>query len=490
METSLVEATTAIVQSDHNYFDDNDCPTLCPVSSRQSTISDASDDSLTSELTLYDLSGNAATTMKYTVLDSVSGETLSKKLVGEALRERIESIDLDTCHYGGEDSFFVADLGVVYRQYQRWLKNLPRVEPFYAVKCNQDYHVVRLLARLGAGFDCASKNEISFVLNLGVNPSKIIYANPCKGVSYIRYAQQEGIKMMTFDNADELRKCKRFYPDADLLLRIMTDDSTAQCRLSVKFGAPMSDTKDLLKLAKDLELNVVGVAFHVGSGASDFTTFYDSVKNAKAIFDEAEELGMPPMTVLDCGGGFESSTFEQSAAVLRDSLDEFFPAESSSNLRIIAEPGRYFVASAFTVAAHVIGRRWINETVGDGMLYINDGVYGNLNCILFDHQKPTPRALMFDGRNHGMDRHFLHGLDEENCTGKYKMSIWGPTCDGLDCVTESCTVPYPLDVGDWVYFSEMGAYTLCASTGFNGFNSNCNVIYVCSEPHVARLLEV
>ena len=55
----------------------------------------------------------------------------SRALIEQALRSRIETIDHDECDAGGEDAFFVADLGEVYRQHLRWKLNLPRVEPFY-----------------------------------------------------------------------------------------------------------------------------------------------------------------------------------------------------------------------------------------------------------------------------------------------------------------------------------------------------------------------
>lgn len=60
--------------------------------------------------------------------------------------------------------------------------------PFLAVKCNYDPVLLQTLAALGAGFDCASKQEIVTILNLGVDPSRIIYANPCKQNSHIRLA--------------------------------------------------------------------------------------------------------------------------------------------------------------------------------------------------------------------------------------------------------------------------------------------------------------
>lgn len=54
-----------------------------------------------------------------------------KELIGEALHQRVEAIDHELCEPGDEDTFFVADLGEVYRQHLRWKKNLPRVRPFY-----------------------------------------------------------------------------------------------------------------------------------------------------------------------------------------------------------------------------------------------------------------------------------------------------------------------------------------------------------------------
>lgn len=59
------------------------------------------------------------------------GAVLSKQLIGEALKSRVEAIDPDTCDVGDEDAFFVADLGEVYRQHLRWKKNLSRVKPHY-----------------------------------------------------------------------------------------------------------------------------------------------------------------------------------------------------------------------------------------------------------------------------------------------------------------------------------------------------------------------
>lgn len=54
-----------------------------------------------------------------------------KQLIGNALHQRVEAIDHELCDAGDEDTFYVADLGDVYRQHLRWKKNLPRIKPFY-----------------------------------------------------------------------------------------------------------------------------------------------------------------------------------------------------------------------------------------------------------------------------------------------------------------------------------------------------------------------
>ena len=60
-----------------------------------------------------------------------NGTENAEGLVKLALKERIKNIDTDACEAGEEDAFFVADMGVVYRQHLRWKMNLKRVKPHY-----------------------------------------------------------------------------------------------------------------------------------------------------------------------------------------------------------------------------------------------------------------------------------------------------------------------------------------------------------------------
>ncbi|KAJ8333068.1 hypothetical protein SKAU_G00419640 [Synaphobranchus kaupii] len=368
-----------------------------------------------------------------------------------------------------KDAFYVADLGDVLKKHLRWVRAMPRVTPFYAVKCNDSRAVVMTLASLGTGFDCASKSEIQLVQSLGVDPSRIIYANPCKQMSHLKYASVHGVQMMTFDSEEELVR--------PLVLRITADDSKAVFQLSVKFGATLKSCRRLLERAQVLGLDIIGVSFHVGGGCTDPETYTQAISDARCVFDMGAELGYN-MTLLDIGGGFpgfddSKLKFEEFAAVINPALDKYFPADSE--VRVIAEPGRYYVSSAYTLAVNIIGKKVVMKeqfTCGDEddgandrtlMYYVNDGIYSSFSDVLFDPAYSLPRL------------HKKPKLDERT----YPCSIWGQTCNELDGIVEQCVQP-DLQVGEWLLFKHMGAYSVTLSTTFNGFHKP-DVHYVMSR---------
>eukprot|EP00118_Oscarella_pearsei_P028731 m.2799 g.2799 ORF g.2799 m.2799 type:complete len:466 (+) comp8906_c0_seq2:331-1728(+) len=358
-----------------------------------------------------------------------------------------------------DDPFFVVNLGAVLKKYSQWKRNLSRIKPYYAFKCNFDPLLLNTLAALGIGFDCASKSEMKTILDMGLHPRRIIYANPCKQISHLQFAAHHGVRRMTFDNEYELFKTRKYFPSAELLLRIRADDSKSLCQLGIKFGAEPCHTLHLLTVARDLGLNVIGVSFHVGSGCCDVKPFSDAVASSRTVFDIADQLGFH-FTILDIGGGFPGAneapvTFEEIAVELNGALDTHFP--EGCGVDIIAEPGRFFACTSHTLAVPVIGKRLVEqdgrESAGEKkfMYYLSDGVYSSFNCLLFDHATVHPNILKV----------LLPG-DATAC------SIWGPTCDSMDCIMKECSLP-ELNIGDWLYFENMGAYTKAAASTFNGF---------------------
>ncbi|XP_042248249.1 ornithine decarboxylase-like [Thunnus maccoyii] len=384
------------------------------------------------------------------------------RTINNFIDKKIQELDSDN-----EDPFYVANLDIVYEKHLRWLTNLPRVKPFYAVKCNNTPAVIQMLSALDTGFDCASKGEIQMALSLGVTPDKIIYAHTTKPRSHIKYACAHGVDLMTFDSEDELLKISQCHGKAKLVLRIGVDDSKSLLRLSSKFGARLDTVEKLLERAGELGLEVTGVSFHVGSGCTDSLTFKQAITDARHVFDLANLFGFQ-MKLLDIGGGFSGREdfevkFEEFSEVINGALDKFFPPDSG--VQIIAEPGRYYVESAFTLAVNVIAKRVdidhmaehnnSEENSSDRMMYyINDGVYGSMSCLINDpaHIDVAP---------------YIHKA-VEGSEQRYRSVIWGPTCDSTDKITDNYWIP-ELDVGDWLLIDNMGAYSVSLATTFNGF---------------------
>jgi ornithine decarboxylase len=254
-----------------------------------------------------------------------------------------------------------------------------------------------------------------------------------------------------------------------VVLRIATDDSKAMCRFSTKFGAQPHDWERLVQKCVDVNVQLVGVSFHVGSGSSDDTVYPQTLRTARALFDLAATYGFD-LTLIDIGGGFPgvgdwNPTFPALAAGIRPALDELFPA----HVRIIGEPGRYFVARSHTLCVNVYARR-MPATDDNILYYIDDGVYGSFSCIPFDHQKPVP-LVFSEGRNRPMRR----------------CNIFGPTCDSIDCIGKDIELP-EVNPGEWLYFRRMGAYTCASSTHFNGFFTS-KFFYVDSDRHACASME-
>ncbi|KAJ5524191.1 Orn/DAP/Arg decarboxylase 2 C-terminal [Penicillium frequentans] len=346
---------------------------------------------------------------------------------------------------GGDEAFYIADL---------------------AIKCNSDPMLLKCLADHGTGFDCASIEEMRTVLNLGVDPARILFANPCKAAASLVFAREAGVLRTTFDNIDELDTIKTHMPEAQLLLRIYANDDSALISFGEKFGAPLDTTQALLVRARELGFDVVGVSFHVGTGAKSPTAFSKAIQHARQVFTQASNLGFTP-SILDIGGGFEDSSFESISSHILQSIRTEFPA----GVTAIAEPGRFYARSAYTLVSRVVARRrQMGVAAVQGvpdMLYQNDGVYGSFMNVVMEKEVMLPVLVRKRGKSKG--------------NKKYRYSVWGPTCDGIDCVAKEARFGEEVMIGDWLKYMNMGAYTSTTATKFNGFNTSLETFYVNSE---------
>jgi ornithine decarboxylase len=129
--------------------------------------------------------------------------------------------------------------------------------------------------------------------------------------------------------------------------------------------------------------------------------------------------------------------------VINSECERLFP----NDIEIIAEPGRFMVATAAVLISEIIGKA---RRDGKIFYHINDGVYHTFSGVVYDHWIPNFRA-------------FKAGK-KEVC------AVVGPTCDSFDKISVSEQLPGNLEIGDYLFTENIGAYSTASSTKFNGFD--------------------
>ena len=350
---------------------------------------------------------------------------------------------------------FVIDHAVIRRNYALFKKHLPRIMAYYAVKANPDPAIVQTLYEAGASFDVASIAELrivnEFIKDMPAKKrqdfiwDKIIYAHPIKAIETLQ--ELDPYKpLVTYDNFEEIKKIARYAPHAGLCLRIRVPNTGAMVELSSKFGAAPGVAVDLIAAAHDAGLTVEGLSFHVGSQTTNYNNYVQALQLSANIFAEADSRGFKLLR-LDIGGGFPApydkqvKPFRLLAAKLNKEIDRLF----APDIEILAEPGRFMIATACTSVASVIGKAVRDDKK---CYYIDDGVYHTYSGMIFDHCNYPVKA-------------FKKGPTEIS-------AVFGPTCDALDTITLAENLP-DLELGDLVYSENIGAYSHASSTWFNGF---------------------
>lgn len=353
---------------------------------------------------------------------------------------------------------FIIDHEKIRDNYKKFKRYLPRVQAYYAVKANSNQEIIKTLFSEGASFDVASYNEFMQVYEYlrGFEEKdkdfyiwdKIIFSNTIKDRSTLEKIKRYK-PLMTYDNKEELGKIKEHCDTAGLILRLRVPDTGSQVEMSSKFGAEPADAPALIKQAFDVGLTVEGLSFHVGSQCTNFDNYTSALQITADIFNDSLKKGYKNVNIIDLGGGFPAPydanvpQFERLAQIIDSECGRLFPKETE----IIAEPGRFMVANAATLVSEIIGRA---ERDGKIFYHINDGVYHTFSGVVYDHWIPN--------------FHSFKGHDKKIC------AVVGPTCDSFDKISLSEQLPGNLQIGDYLYTENIGAYSIASSTKFNGFD--------------------
>ncbi len=351
----------------------------------------------------------------------------------------------------------ILDHNVIRENYRTFKKHLPRVQCYYAVKANSTQQIIETLFKEGSSFDVASYNEFmqvyQYIKHFESKAKKyfvwdkIIFSNTIKDRHTLTKIRQYK-PLVTYDNYEELKKLKEYCDTAGLILRVKVPDTGSQVEMSTKFGTEVGDAANLIQQAFDMGLKVEGISFHVGSQCTNFNNYTEALAIAAEIFHDARRKGYG-LNLVDIGGGFpvpydpQVPEFARLANLLNSEFSRLFPED----IEILAEPGRFIVATAATLVSEIIGKARRNGKI---FYHLNDGVYQTFSGVVYDHWIPNFSA-------------FKKGVTEI-------CAVVGPTCDSFDKISLSVELPAQLEVGDLLLTENIGAYSTASSTTFNGFD--------------------
>ncbi|MFH1199737.1 MAG: type III PLP-dependent enzyme [Candidatus Micrarchaeota archaeon] len=334
-----------------------------------------------------------------------------------------------------------------YWEFKKYLGS--RVKVHYAVKANSHKGVLNALRDEGASFDVASFGEIQSLLSMGVDATRMVFANPVKMTEDIIRAYNVGVDAFMFDNDAEINKMARYAPDADVILRVFVSNDDAYYKLSTKFGAKPDQAIRLCRKARKMGLNPIGLTFSAGCQVMSSKAYLEGISTCRKLFKEAKKEGLN-FKVLDMGGGYPvayNHSFVDPKPLMqeiRKALDEHFP--ESLGVEIWAEPGRFICGNAAVLITSVIGKSKRNGVI---WYYLDDGYYHDLADVPFSKWK-------FD---------FLTSR-----RGKKHLSVLaGPSCDSFDVITRREWLP-ELELDDLLLVPSAGAYSNVLTTRFNGFD--------------------
>jgi ornithine decarboxylase len=279
---------------------------------------------------------------------------------------------------------------------------------------------------------------------------QVLFANPCKTSNDISVGRSLKVPWVTADSTEELLKLATAGYKPNVLLRIAVDDTGSSCPFSEKFGLPQTQIESCIREADALRIPITGLSFHVGSGSTNLHAFKEAIYQAKDLWSDLQVKGLVgTMHCLDIGGGWspDEAIFKEQTRLASIGLNYGLrPA------RTIAEPGRFFAAPCYDLYVRVVGKK---PRSGGGWRYtLDESIYGQFSCIPFDHATPKIARVRTSAT--------------EAPRRQTPAILFGRTCDSLDWIANAQSMD-ELEVGDWLYIPQMGAYTAATSTEFNGF---------------------
>ena len=257
----------------------------------------------------------------------------------------------------------------------------------YSVKANSNLSILRLLGKLGCGFDVVSGGELERVLRVDRRAAKrVVFSGVGKTAAEIEAALKSGIRLFNLESASELEavaKCaaKRKRP-AKIAFRVNPDvpaDTHPYISTGLhkhKFGVPLGEARELYaRAAKEKYLQVAGVSVHIGSQITDFAPFSVAMERVAELVRQLRSDGHT-IEYVDAGGGMGIDY--AGGADVDQAIGEYARAVTGPlrglGVTLLLEPGRSIVGAAGVLLTRVLYRK----TNGDKKFLVVDAGMNDL----------------------------------------------------------------------------------------------------------------
>lgn len=329
---------------------------------------------------------------------------------------------------------FVLNLQCIKSSFYSFKKHFPDFEVYFSVKSNLDGKVLKTLQQIHAKFEVVAYYELEAVLNAGAKGNDVIYSGPVKRESDIIQAYAAGVRIFAVDSYAEIDKLAQYAPQAKLILRIKTDDSSSQIKLSTKYGVTIEEALTYLHYIKAVQLQPYGITYLVGAQNEDCSNWERSFTTAHKFVETANTQGFQ-LQVINVAGGFPIALHKDvpPLALISQAMKH-----RDSNLRYFAEPGRVIAAEAGKMIFPIVS---ITKRDGRSWLYIDASIFGSLFMIGAHQFKYPITAERYD-------------IDYEEYT------IASTSCDGRDIIAHNALLPKGLHINDLLTIHLVGAYSL------------------------------
>ncbi len=350
---------------------------------------------------------------------------------------------------GDRPSAYVYDLETV-RDAARRLRGLRSLtHVLYAVKANPHPEILRVLHAEGLHFDCMSRGEVERVLEVApaIARERILFTPSFAGREEYVWALEQNVPV-TLDGLYPLEAWPNLFAGRQVFVRVDTGIGRGHHRhvrtagAHSKFGVPLADLDTLARLARDANVQIVGLHAHSGSGIFDVSNWE---QNGALLAGIAKRF--PHVRILDVGGGLPVPERAEQSGVDLDKLDEGLGRVKAAHphLELWLEAGRYLVA----VAGVLLARVTQVNTKGD-LKYV--GVATGMNSLI--------RPALY-GAYHEIVN--LTRLDAADCE---LVNVVGPICESGDTLGHDRLLP-PTREGDILAVANAGAYGHAMSSRYN-----------------------